>query len=397
MTLRVLLIVICFSGILIANAQQKSPLAPQKKVRTKNEAVLLESYLLGRDLIPAERAILLNHLSRVAAQHHLQYTRAWAEENFRLAQQLPMNWDRLAIEKNSIASLSYVNSRRAMTLLRLMDLPVADEEGSFPEDVRSNSATIVFGNYWRDTDKKGLSNIRAMALFLGQTGQYPYNAVTAIVKDLVVSPPKNASSFPDSARVIVLDAYTSYSKGSKFGIEDAEFVEFLKTLRPVLPNSLFRQGLELAVDRLSTSSDPDKRTAYLSNVHTDKGTATFHRQQDLLLFELLPTIREIDPDWATQITQRNPLLTQGGGYSGKVIISEGIFSPADSGEQQSYGLQQSRAQAAGDLAQTSPEKALQLAQTISNQAIRTVALANIACAVGKSAPESSHKDREDHQ
>src|SRR5207302_1319708 len=57
-----------------------------------------------------------------------------------------------------------------------------------------------------------------------------------------------------------------------------------------------------------------------------------------------------------------------------------------SSEQQSYGLQQSRAQEAGQLAATDPEAAMRMAQTIADPSLRTVALANIASAVGSSAP-----------
>jgi hypothetical protein len=387
MTLRSFFAAFLVLGILPVSAQRKSPPAPVSRdaVAMTPESILLESYQLGRNLIPAERAILLNLLARVAAQHHLQCTRAWAEENFRLAQQLPMDWDRLAIEKNSLVALSYTTSRRSMALLRLMDLPVADDDGSFPEDVRSDSAQIIFSNYWRDSKRRGLPKIREVAVFLGQTGQYPYLAITAIITDLSAGSSRPSGQLPEDARSLLLDAYSSYSRGSKFGVEDAEFVEFLRKVRPILPAPLFRQGLEAAVERLLNGGETNGKTAYLANIYTDKGTATFHRKQEQILFDILPLVREVDPNWANQIVQRDPALAQGGGNSGTVISSEGIFSAGGS-EQQSDGLEQSRAHAAGDLAQTNPGEALRLAQTIVNPALRTVALANIASAVGKSTP-----------
>ena len=385
MDLRPVLVISLMLGILAASLRGESPTSSTASNGAKRtpESVLVESYRVGGDLIPSERAILLSFLSRLAAEYHLKYTRPWAEENFQLAQQLPMTWNRVAIEKNSVVALSYVDPRRAIRLIRVIDLPVADENGSFPEDVRSDSAPAVFDNYWRFSKRAGLANIRSTAVYLGQTGQYPYRAITKVVVDLAGSP-KQSGQLSDDARTLVLDAYSSYGRGSKFESEDAEFVEFIQTLRPVLPAALFRQGLELAVTRLMKGEKTNGTISYVANIHTDKGTATFHSMEEKLLFDLLPTIREIDPIWAKQIVQQDSALTQSNGSDGKVIASEGIFSTAGSAEQQEYGLQQSRAYAAGDLAKTNPGEALQMAQTISNSALRTVALANVANVIGKS-------------
>jgi hypothetical protein len=349
-------------------------------------SILAESYQLGRSLVPSERAILLNHLTRTAAEHHLACTAAWTEENLRLARQLPMDWNRLAIEKNAVVALSYVKPDRAMTLLRSMDLPVSDGLG-FPEDVRSDGATIIFQNYWRAHRPKGVPELRAEAVYLGQTGQYPYRGIRGIVDDVAATFPKEPGQLPEAARSLVLEAYSFYERGSKFQVEDDDFVEFLQVLHPILPVPLLRQGLELAVERLLDADRPLDKQTYLAHVQTEKGTATFHRRQEKLLFDLLPLVRAVDPDWVAQIVRRDPGLAQADGF-GKELAVEGIINPGESGspELQSHGLQQSRAQGAGELAATDPDAAMRMAQTIADPSLRTVALANIANAVGQSAP-----------
>jgi hypothetical protein len=175
MHLRVAVSVPLVLGILCASALPESPRSshpPDKAVRTPG-SILVESYQLGRDLVPSERAILLNYLTRTASEHHLACTSAWAEETLQIARQLPMDWNRLAIEKNAVAAVSYVKPDRAMTLLRSMDLPVSDGGGGFREDVRAVGATIIFQSYWRAHRPKGLPELRAEAAYLGQTGQYP--------------------------------------------------------------------------------------------------------------------------------------------------------------------------------------------------------------------------------
>lgn len=387
MHLRLLLaIFLLLSGCSAALPESSKSHSPKKALGTPS-FFLEQSYQFSRDLVTPERAILLNFLSRTAAEHHLACTSAWAQENLLLARQLPMDWNRLAIEKNALVALSYVKPRRAMTLLRSMDLPVSDGVG-FPEDVRSDAATIIFKNYWDAFKTKGFSDLRSEAMYLGQTGQYPYRAIRGTIADLAAAPPKQPGPLSPAAQSLVLDAYSSYQHGSKFQIEDDDFVEFLKTLRPILPASLFRQGLELAVDRLLDRDRQSDQQTYLAHVQTESGTATFHRRQEKLLFELLPLLRETDPDWAAQIVHRDPTLGQAAGNSGKEITSEGVVNPGGTepvGEQ-SYGLEQGRAQAAGELAQTNPEAALLLAQSISNPTLRAVALANIANTIGPSAP-----------
>jgi hypothetical protein len=142
------------------------------------------------------------------------------------------------------------------------------------------------------------------------------------------------------------------------------------------------------VERLLNKDRPLDKLTYIANVRTEKGTATFHSRQEKLLFDLLPLIREVDPDWAAQIVHRDQEMGQADGNSGKQIAVEGITTPGDSGspEVQSYGLQQSRAQEAGGLAQTDPAAAMRLAPTIADPSLTTVALSNIASAVGPSTP-----------
>src|SRR5258708_28072111 len=88
-------------------------------------------------------------------------------------------------------------------------------------------------------------------------------------------------------------------------------------------------------------------------------------------------------DGLAQIVRRNPAVGQADGNSGKQLAGEGIVIPGESGpsEAQSYGIQLSRAQEAGELAHADPEGAMRLAQSIADPSLRTVALAHIARAV----------------
>ena len=84
-----------------------------------------------------------------------------------------------------------------------------------------------------------------------------------------------SGQFPPDAQTLLLDAYSNYQRGSKFGMESDEFVEFLRALRPILPALLFRRGLELAVERLLDKDRPTDPQSYLAHVNTDRGAARF--------------------------------------------------------------------------------------------------------------------------
>jgi hypothetical protein len=394
---KALLVVLILVQLLYCqDAPQSRPSSPPSKKHISSnkeltpDSILLESYQLSRGLNPSDRAVLLNFLSLTAGTHHLRFTSSWAQENLLIARQLPMDWNRSAIEKNAVMALSYQSPARAMAMLRGLDLPIAEGD-SFIEDLRSDGAVTIFQNYWRAHQIKGVPEIRAAASFLGQTGQYPYTAVQSIIVDLAAASPKERTQLPIPAQSLVSDAYTFFQRGSKFEIEDDEFVEFLKTLQPVLPTSLLRQGLELAVDRLLDTDRPHPQLSFLAHIQTDKGTATFKLRQEMMLFELLPLIRQIDPDWAVQIIHRDPALAQAEGNSGKENTSEGVISPGASEpiSEQNPGIQSSRAAAAGKLAQTNPEGAVQLAQTITDSSLRAVALANISAVIASSSPRQA--------
>jgi hypothetical protein len=341
--------------------------------------LLLDSYRAGKDLAPSERAILLTFLCKTASEHNLSYTTEWAQEALRIAAQLPPDWNRLAIQKNALAALSYANPERAMALLMSMDLPVELYNGVFPEDLRSDAARTIFKNYWLQKKPLGLDDVRSTAAYLGQTGQYPYMAVGSILTDIISHQKAAHSELPGGASSILFDAYASYQRGSKFRSEDEEFVEFLESLRTLLPPALLKSGVEIAVERLTLQKDTAEYQ-YISRVQTQKGTATFHSRADELLFELLPLVREVDAALADKLLESNQTLKQAGAAGSTVVASEGaiIVGPSVSPEKQELALQNSRAQEVREMASDHPEQALALSQAITDPALRAAAMADVA-------------------
>jgi hypothetical protein len=368
--------------VLVVSLSTVGTLLAGEASRTSGEeasAALVESYRVGKDLVPSERAILLTFLCRTASQHKLSFTTDWAQEALHIASQLPPDWNRLAVQKNALVALSYTNPDRAMSLLRSLDLPIEIENGVFPEDVRSDAARTIFKNYWLQKKPLGLDELRSTAAYLGQTGQYPYAAVGFILTDVVSNQKIAKPEIPGTASSMLLDAYSSYQRGSKFRNEDYEFVNFLEALRGVLPSASLKHGVDIAVERLTSQKEPAEYQ-YVSRMQTQKGTATFHTLADELLFEMLPLVREVDPELADKLLQSNQALKQVGAAGNSVLSSEGaiIVGGNASPEDQERALQMSRAQEVREMASDHPEQALALSQTITDPVSRAAAMAAVA-------------------
>lgn len=369
-------------------ASSKKPAPKDNRDPRDKLSVLVESYNLSKELVPEDRAVLLNLICYTAGQHRVPYTVSWAEENYLLARQLPMDWNRVAIEKNAVVAISYLQPKRAMSLLKVMDLPVADPDGSIAEDVRSDGAALVFKNFYAQQKTSALPSIRQTAVFLGTTGQYPYPAVEGIILDLA---PKTTlrENLPVEVTSLISDAFASYRRSSNYRTEDREFAHFLKALHPILPAALFREGLTIAVERLSTekSIPLGNNLAYISHVNTVNGEATFDRPEDAILFDLLPLVREVDPAWATRIIEQNQALQQGGGNTGKTIDSRaGVYTtkPEDQGFVSDYVKLQS---VNVMVEENNPEEAWKVSQSISNSALKASAMAAVGSAFATSSPD----------
>lgn len=88
--------------------------------------LLNESYGSASGLFPAERAFQLGYLAKAAADIGDPKTLDWAEEGLGLARQLPISWNRLALQKNLLIAISRSAPETAMERLCSLDAPRCD-------------------------------------------------------------------------------------------------------------------------------------------------------------------------------------------------------------------------------------------------------------------------------
>lgn len=371
-------------------AKQTAQQTADKTIGTATpEALLIRSYLLGQQFTPEERAFHLTELTRAAAKIEPPFDRLWAEQLFQLSFQLPMSWNRVAHEKNALQALAEVDPIRAFELFGTLDDPVPTPAGTLPEDVRAYAARTVFYKYWKLRGTKSLGDIRAQAEHLGETGQYPYAAIALIIRDVEREDKLEAQSLYD-------DALTFYGQGSRFSQTDEEFLGFVNTLWDVTPLTLKTQALQLSVARLIEKRKPDTDTSYVGTVTSDQGTVQFEEKERQLLYELLPRIREVDPQWADRVA-RDDLAVPSRADAANNARSEGAVIEGVSGADPSQLkalreriLQGQRADQISEVAKTDPARAYTLSRTLTDSEFRADVLA--AVAEGYSAENDPHSE-----
>ena len=380
---------------------QKLHHAPRREVTNqerlapgpKSEDLLMRSYATGKQFVPDERAAHLVFLTQVAADANPEMARRWAEEAFKLTSDLPMSWNRGVAQRNVLVQLARVDPARALQLLGSMDIPVPQVGGSLTEDLRASAAQAVFLAAWRKTGAKNLGVMQREAQHIGETGQYPYKAMANIISGLA---PR------DSARAHSLfsEALAYYRRGSKFRSTNLEYLEFLREVRPYIQQSLVRSALEIFVAEVSKSPEPEKGENWVFQIETDKGVAALRSPAERLLFEVLPMIREIDAEWAQRIVDTRPQLRQASGTGARVqrvesaLVKQLPDSHSDErtiSQIEQHGLEMSRLRNIQAMASEKPDEALTLSWSLTDPALRTMALAQVATSLSDKSPERAAK------
>ncbi len=343
--------------------------------------LLQESYQTSRNFEPEQRAWLLFRLAKAAVHKSPANSRSWSKELFSLAASLPPTWNKLAFEKNAVVTLFQTDPKEAIRLFRNMDDPIAMASGALPEDVRSEAAQVAFQQLLIiQRGRRGLNTIEQIAQHLGETGEYPYAAVTPIVKQLALTDAARSQAF-------YMQALQYYRRGSKFLDENRMFIQFLQNLKEQLSRGQLRMGLDPVVTRLlEQKSAAESNQRYRAQVSTTKGVVEFRDPSDQMLFELLPLVHEVDSNWAEDLMQRRPILSKMASTAGPVqhMESSTVFGGSGAGDAlaaEQSAIEEGRLYNIQKIGGTRPDEALGLASTLTVPSLQAQAWAEIAAAV----------------
>jgi len=325
---------------------------------------------LAQHFNPEERADTLFGAADVAAGLDAQRANAWSKEAFDLTRQMPEIQSRVPRQKNALRVLAVNDPDTALALYRQQDVLKPNE---YPEDPRALSIPSIFSVVWASKGQPYLSQLRGLAVYLGQTGQYPYRAMTDIALEVAESDRKRA-------RHILGDATRAFRRDPGFASSDGEFVEFIVKTRVIPSRSALRDELQAAVESLQRP-DASPHSKWRIGVTTPVGNAEFDSESEYLLFRLLPLAKTGDPSLAERLLKTHPALSNAPHIGVDTPVQRaGAMSVAGtaSEERMRLALDRSRVFHVSQIAESDPAQARALAEQIENQNLRVMAFALLA-------------------
>jgi hypothetical protein len=299
---------------LFVNARSYDSAQPQNRPLE----LLQQSHNLSEDLAPLDRtyALLFLLMNGEGIIPESQY-REWCSELGKQSRRILDGWDRVAHEKNALLCLSKVDAIEALHQYSTIEDPQPQVDGTYPEDVRANGATIIFPNAWKSQatiEEKFavLRDIEAEASRIGRTGEYPYEAMGKILVAVVDTGTDEADG---EAEKIFREALHFYrEEPHKFITRDREFRKFLEATKDTNKkigkksnDALLADAVQVFVDKvLHSPKDMD----YVSEIRTPKGVTRFTDDRAELLFQEFPTVQELNVDLAAQLKRQNPELNK---------------------------------------------------------------------------------------
>lgn len=366
-------------------------ITPSMSAQTSNPT-LDDAYRLNHILNGAEQLYHLIQVARVSAAVGTppEQGKALCLELFQLASKEKDDLRRRIIgQKSAVRYLSYFDPAYAMTLLREVAVQHAEPGQRLYEDLRYDAAVDLFVNYLEKIKPAGLSTITDASRYLGNTGQYPYQAMAAVVQRLPKALKGDANNIKAETNNILSDALSSYSRETTYRNRDEEFLILLRSLLKLQDSEVSKELVaealktyveQLLQDRIDIDGD------YYSHIYTATGNRiAFADRNHAFLFQVFPVIRRFSPDFATQLLQQFPELDQATDelkyISGGFVRSN--LTPDEARQRHMIYLQESLVARVKQRAACDLNSASELAQQVSDTGKRVVAFSTTVPALAR--------------
>jgi hypothetical protein len=342
------------------------------------QGLLERSHLIAQELPAESRVVVLKDLVSAANLVSPEKARAWTEELFQAARDLP-DERRRTLQARALSGLAQSDPEAALALLQQMEGGPPPDTQSIPMSERASAANQVFEALWRKKGAAAYDLIRQEGLRLGESGDYPFQAVGQIIRQL-------SANEAEKGQALFSDALGSYQNQSPSFAGDVSFEAMLRPLAGVLPKPLLVRAYRELVERLLEATPPD--LPFSLQLSTDKGATEFRNLVDLHLWQLLPVVQSVDPDLAGEIVSHNAAVARAQqlvtGAKWRNLANNRPPSAAGEG----FMARQSQAQIVSAIASNDSEG---IEQAISDPGERAVALAQAAGQVADHDPARAEK------
>jgi hypothetical protein len=344
--------------------------------RSEVLALLEESHNLSRQFDEINRIWYLGDLLNISIKIAPEKVESLADELFNVSLHSKLDRQaRIANEKVALVPLSRISPEKAMSMFAsIEDL----EKGtSAAEDVRAHAARFIFVNFFSAKGLEGLPEIERQAVHIGETGEYPYQAMGLIVKELAQPRDKESKNVADE---ILGAALKYYEKDSLILNKDSEFLFLLESSRDQANPALFRQAVETFVAHVlekikSETSGTEKTEIYKSEIRLDGKVISLSSQSLTLLFRAFPLVSDtLGASNVAQLMKTYPELRAAAGnvenIASTVVRSD--LPPDQIAALQRQGLQDSVLVGIQNLERANPKLALRLARTLQDPSARII-------------------------
>ena len=359
--------------------EQAKPAEKPTKEQLKLAADLItQAQSLSGDLNPSDRAYVTAKLAELTAKRQPEQSQTWAESAFHQADDLS-GAAKGSVQMSAMMAMSQNNLDRALEMLSSMESPRQRDDGTLSPDIRAAAATMLFARAFAKNGMKSVDQLVTTAHQIGENGFYPYMAVTQLMRGV-------AEKDKEKAQSIATDAITYINRRQRSNLENQQVTMFLVSARDFVPLPMMKQILENVVaDALEQAkqSDGTQVAATFQNTAGDK--VQLNSMATLMVFQLMPLIRDVDPDWAKKLEEQSDQLRQASALmrTGDVSIMIGARNGGGPNGPNGDGRDfrdEIQSRQIDELVARDPDRAMEMANNIQDPALHASAMARATAA-----------------
>lgn len=361
-----------------------------KKLKEENERkakeLLQRAYSNTKDLSESDRAAILARLASSSARVMPDQSKAWAEEVFQITRGLSSDNARGQYEMTALLAVAENDPDHALQLLLQMSSPGLNQDGNPLPDLRGAAATGLFQKYFQKKAEAGLPALQTTARQLGELGLYPFMAMGPIIRNV------NQKDH-DKAQSLVNESLVYFPRLQQTDMSGQQMAMFLRMNQSLISKPVMKDVLTQLVSKaLATKKDSDN--GMTTTISTNGNTATLQGASNLMMFQLMPLIKDVDPEWAQKLETeneqlRNAVIAQQNSPSGNNRVQIGMVVGNGPANQRGNPIDPMKAMEVDELAQKDPLQALKVSDQISDPVLRTATSVGIAGEINNTDPEQA--------
>lgn len=262
------------------------------------QSALESSHATALQLSPKDEVELLTRAAQMMGKQNPQAGKEWFLEAFRVAQAMTSGSQKARYEVDIIRHWARVDSAGALSLLPALELPASwnDCEG------RKAAPAAVFSEFLKQ-HPGDWSSLAGAAQQLGDSGNYPFHAMQAVIQQV-------AKEHPDDAAALVNQAIHYYAVGARDSCSSNQLAALLAQHSKLVPGSTLKAALGTL---LASLDDRDGSTA-----NDSPSYATPQERQKMLALDqatlglLTALLKSLDRGRADEFSQKHPSLLAAG-------------------------------------------------------------------------------------